>query len=86
MFSFIIALLSAFLVGLVMASGLRLRARLLASGRGREGMPVVDDDAVRRILEEGVLEVDVEPPLNLNEIDDEERRFWSERWDEPDEW
>ena len=86
MFSFIIALLSAFLVGLVMASGLRLRARLLRSGRGRECMPVVDDEAVRRILEEGVLDVDVEPPLDLNEIDDEERRFWSERWDEPEEW
>ncbi|HKJ00999.1 MAG TPA: hypothetical protein VJ997_01055, partial [Longimicrobiales bacterium] len=79
MISFTIALLSAFLVGLVTASGLRLRARLLRRSGG--AVPVVDDDAVRRILEEGVFEVDVEPPLDLDEIEDEERRFWSERWD-----
>jgi len=84
MISFTIALLSAFLVGLVAASGLRLRARLLRRPGGTG--PVVDDEAVRRILEEGVLEVDVEPPLDLDEIEDEERRFWSEHWDEPEEW
>lgn len=84
MLSFTIALLSAFLVGLVAASGVRMRARLLQR-RGRT-MPVVDDEAVRRILREGVLEADGESPLDLDEIEDEERRFWSERWDEPEEW
>lgn len=84
MLSFTIGLLSAFLVGLVAASGLRMRARLLQR-RGRD-MPVVDDEAVRRILQEGVLEAEVEEPLDLDEIENEERRFWSERWDEPDEW
>lgn len=84
MLSFTIALLSAFLVGLVAASGVRMRARLLQR-RGRT-MPLVDDEAVRRILREGVLEADGESPLDLDEIEDEERRFWSERWDEPEEW
>ena len=84
MIPFTIALLSAFLVGLVTASGLRLRARLLRRRGGSMG--VVDDHAVRRILEEGVFEADVEPPLDLDEIEDEERRFWSEHWDEPEEW
>jgi hypothetical protein len=84
MISFTVALLSAFLVGLAMASGLRLRARLLR--RRQRTMPVVDDEAVRRILEQGVFEAKVEPPLDLEEIEEEERRFWSERWDEPEEW
>jgi hypothetical protein len=84
MLPFTVALVSAFLVGLVTASGLRLRARLVRPG-GRS-TPVVDDAAVRRILEEGVLECDAEPPLDMDEIEDEERRFWSEHWDEPEEW
>jgi len=83
MIPFTIALLSAFLVGLATASGLRLRSRLLR--RRSVEMPAVDDAAVRRILEEGVLEVEVEAPLDLDEIEEEERRFWSERWDEPEE-
>ena len=84
MLSFTIALLSAFLVALVAASGLRIRARLLQH-RG-SSTPVVDDEAVRRILQEGVLESSVEEPLDMDEIEEEERRFWSERWDEPEEW
>jgi hypothetical protein len=84
MIPFTIALLSAFLVGLVTASGLRLRARLLRRRSGSMGG--VDDEALRRILEEGVFQGEVEPPLDLDEIEDEERRFWSEHWDEPEEW
>ena len=84
MITFTLALLSAFFVGLVTASGLRLRTRRLRRRMG--SMPVVDDEGVRRILEEGVFEADIESPLDLKEIEDEERRFWSERWDEPEEW
>lgn len=83
MLYFTIALLSAFLVGLVAASGLRLRGRLRR--RLVRGVPVVDDGAVSQILEKGVLAVDEDEPLEQREIDDEERRFWSERWDEPEE-
>lgn len=69
---------------LAVVAGVSLRVRL------REGMqappPVVDDDAIRRILEEGVLEDGEDPPLDPEEIDAEERRFWSENWDEPEAW
>jgi hypothetical protein len=78
-----LALLSAFLVGLVGASGLRLRGRLRA--RLTRSVPVVDDQAVSQILESGVLVADEEEPSDPSEIDEEERRFWSESWDEPEE-
>jgi hypothetical protein len=83
MLYFTIALLSAFLVGLVAASGLELRARLRR--RLVRSVPVVDDVVVSQILEKGVLAVDEDEPLDQGEIDEEERRFWSERWDEPEE-
>jgi hypothetical protein len=83
MLYFTIALLSAFLVGLVGASGLRLRRRIRC--RLARSVPVVDDRAVSQILETGVLAVEDDGPLDQAEIDEEERRFWSERWDEPEE-
>lgn len=80
--SFTLALLSGFLVALVAVAGLRLRGRI----RRRVGrsVPQVDDRAIRDILEQGVLRDD-DPPLDAREIEEEERRFWSERWDEPEE-
>lgn len=83
MIYFTLALLSAFLVGLVGASGLRLRGRLRR--RLVRSVPVVDDRAVTRILETGTLASDEDEPLDQAEIDEEERRFWSETWDEPEE-
>lgn len=47
---------------------------------------VVDDEAIRAILDTGELHVDEDEPLNLEAIDEEEERFWSETWDEPDDW
>lgn len=84
MLSFTLALLSGFLVALVAVSGLRLRRRIRR--RLDRSVPVVDDGAIQQILERGTLVTDEDPPLDLREIDDEERRFWSERWDEPEEW
>jgi hypothetical protein len=46
----------------------------------------VDDAAIHAILEQGELTVDEDEPLDLLEIDESEERFWSESWDEPDEW
>ena len=74
----------AVLLMLVVASGISVRSRL-RQRVGRRG-PRVDDDAVRRILETGRLTTDEDAPLDLREIDDEERRFWSESWEDPDEW
>ena len=47
------------------------------------GPDVLDDDMIRRIEQEGVVEV--EEPLDLDEVREEEERFWSETWDIPDE-
>lgn len=83
MLYFALAFLSAFLVGLLSASGLRLRTRL---GRSpTRSVPPVDDRAVNEILTTGVLRVEEDEPLDASEIDEEERRFWSESWDEPEE-
>jgi len=54
------------------------RAELAGSRR-----PVLDDAAVDRIIEYGEIFIDEDDPLDLDGIDDEERRFWSESWDEP---
>lgn len=43
----------------------------------------LDDRAVKRILDEGRLQTPEDAPLDLEEIEDEERRFWQEEgWDE----
>lgn len=55
--------------------------RRLAGLREQEHLT---DDAIRRIEQEGTLEVDDEP-LDLDTIRDEESRFWEETWDEPEE-
>lgn len=69
---------------LLVAAGVRLRARLRRHSEARG--PTVDDEALRRIVEEGRLVTDEDEPLDLGEIREEERRFWEdERWDEADE-
>jgi len=69
------------LAALTVAAGVTLRARREAAFGSR--IPVVDDDAIAQILERGEIYVDEDAPLDLDEIDDEEDRFWSETWDEP---
>jgi len=69
------------LATLAIAAGVSLRARRAqALGRGRL---VLDDAAIDQIIEQGEIWVDEDEPLDLDEIDDEEERFWSESWDEP---
>ena len=68
---------------LAFAAGASLRVRL--RDEVDSGSPVVDDDALRAILETGVLKADDDEPLDMGDIDDEERRFWGESWDEPEE-
>ena len=84
MLTFTLALLSGFLVAFVAVAGIRLRARLRR--RRKPGVPVVDDRAIALILERGVLQDADGPPLDPGEIDEEERRFWPERWEEGEEW
>ena len=81
---------------LVVAAGVSLHVRRKEAIAST--VPVVDDEAIRRILATGELVADdperldlgmmLEPDdaLDPKEIDDEEERFWSESWDEPTEW
>jgi hypothetical protein len=55
------------------------RRRQIDASRSR-----VDDEAIRKILATGSLTVDEDEPLDIATIDAEEQRFWSETWDEPD--
>jgi hypothetical protein len=58
----------------------RIRA---ARYRDRTG---IDDDMVRQIEHEGWVDFE-DDPLDLDEIDREERAFWEEeRWDQSEEW
>jgi hypothetical protein len=71
------------LVGvLAVFAGLVYRTRLNAAIGSSD--PLLSDDMVRQIEESGWVEVD--EPLDLEEIQEEEARFWEEPWDEPDEW
>jgi hypothetical protein len=45
---------------------------------------VLTDDMIRQIEERGRVELD--EPLDLGQIQEEEARFWEEHWDDPDEW
>lgn len=70
---FLLALLGA-------AAAIVMRRRIRDYIRGPD---VLDDDMIRRIEQDGVVEV--EEPLDLDEVREEEERFWSETWDIPDE-
>lgn len=69
---------------LAVLGGLEVRRKARTSRH--EDPASLDDDAIRRIMDTGALTVDEDPPLDMEEIEEEEERFWSERWDEPDEW
>jgi hypothetical protein len=47
--------------------------------------PRIDEDDIRRIVEEGALLTDDPEPLDLKEIAREEDEFWKETWDEAEE-
>jgi hypothetical protein len=49
----------------------------------RHGPDGLNDDMIRNIETTGRIEVD--DPLDLEQIHDEEERFWEESWDEPEE-
>ena len=65
---------------LAMAAGVTLHAR---RRRAYRRVPIVDDALIAHIIEHGEVRIDMDEPLDLEAIDDEEERFWSESWDEP---
>lgn len=69
----------ALAVALVVIGTLR-RQRVREEVRAAE--PRIEDDDVERIIRDGALSKEDEPPLDLDEIAEEEERFWrSESWD-----
>ncbi|MGE0157846.1 MAG: hypothetical protein AB7T31_00465 [Gemmatimonadales bacterium] len=68
---------------LVIAACILVYVRRRASFARRT--PRVDDDAVKAIVETGALAIDDDEPLDMREIEEQEERFWSETWDEPEE-
>jgi hypothetical protein len=70
------------LAALVAVAALRYRRRLRQHAAGA---PVVDDDALRRIIDEGRLTTADDEPLDLEEIAREEDSFWEETWDDAEE-
>lgn len=73
-------MVAAILVGILfLIGGLLFQAR-----RQRLLQQALTDDMVRQIEEVGYVEFD--EPLDLQEIQDEEERFWEEApWEEPEE-
>ena len=69
---------------LVVTAGVNFRVQL--RDRVEKNRPSVDDAAIEEILATGALTTDEDSPLNIEQIDDEEQKFWSQTWDEPDEW
>lgn len=75
-------MIAAILAILALISGLAWRARgQRASALFAQSLT---DDMVRQIEEAGY--VDLDEPLDLEEIQEEEERFWEEApWEDPDE-
>jgi hypothetical protein len=71
------------LAGIVLAGGLIARRRVRGAVKG--DVPVVTDDVMRRILEEGAAGGEGHEPLDEDEIREAEDRFWDEEWDRPEE-
>lgn len=66
-----------------LVGAVRLRARLRAHVDRR---PTLDDADVRRIVDTGVFVSEEDEPLDLDQVEAEERRFWEEaEWDEAEE-
>lgn len=61
---------------LVLIAGLVHRRRVTRFERR------ITDDMLRQIENRGRVEMD--EPLDLDDIQEEERRFWEETWDEPE--
>lgn len=74
-----------FALWLTVLTVLAVVVRLLRSQSGptRDG---VTDEMVRQIEHRGTLRVEEHEPIDINDVRAEEDAFWSETWDEPDEY
>jgi hypothetical protein len=74
--TFVIGVLIGFLA---VAAAIRYRERLTGTIAPRG----LTDEQIRAIEERGT--IDMDEPLDLDHIRDEESRFWEETWDDPEE-
>ena len=65
-------------------AGVLIRLRVLRR-TGRIGGHLSEGD-VRQIVESGSLSMDDDEPLDLYQAEEAEKRFWSESWDEAEEY
>lgn len=69
----------------VIIAGWLTRRTILRTVRNEE--PMITDELLRRVLEEGSVEhPGADEPLDEDRIRAEEDRFWSESWDDPEPW
>jgi hypothetical protein len=69
---------------LAAAGGLLVRRRIERAAQAESSL---DDDVIRSIETHGYVEVEDHEPLDLEEISEEEERFWEdETWEEKEEW
>jgi hypothetical protein len=69
---------------LALAAAVRFRRRLRSHV---DRSPKLDDDDVRDIIAFGHFVSNEDEPLDLDQVREEERRFWEEaEWDEAEEW
>lgn len=66
---------------LAIIGGLRVWRRVRRA-RQPEVRPLTDEE-IRQLERGGSIEI--EPPTDMDEVAEEERRFWEQSWDEPDE-
>lgn len=72
------------LAALVIVGGLLFRGRLRKSVDGRD--PMTDDPLLREILSESGARGPEAEPLDEDAIREAEDEFWSQEWDEPEDW
>lgn len=79
--AFLAVPLTLFVCALIVAAYLKLRQQRASYSAG------LDDEHIRRIVDDGFLVYEEDEPLDLQEIEQAEREFWTEEhWDEADEW
>ena len=67
---------------LVLVAGFVVRWRIRERTRSEDFQ--VTDEVMRQIEREGRVRTDEREPLDRDRIREEEDRFWSETWDEPE--
>ncbi len=72
------------LAALVVVGGLLFRGRLRRTVDGRD--PMTDDPLLREILAESDADIPEDPPLDEDAIREAEDDFWSESWDQAEDW